>query len=76
MQRRLFKSIYRRAGVNTRHSVVLDASEGDLDTRQSFYAEKDPTTHDRMRRYEDEANSLAFAAAENALATPESRRNE
>jgi predicted naringenin-chalcone synthase len=67
VQRRLFKSIYRRAGVNTRHSVVLDASEGALDTRQSFYAEKDPTTHDRMRRYEEEANSLAFAAAANAL---------
>jgi predicted naringenin-chalcone synthase len=66
-QRRLFKSIYRRAGVNTRHSVVLEKSDGDLDARQSFYTEKDPTTHDRMRRYEEAANSLARSAAENAL---------
>jgi predicted naringenin-chalcone synthase len=66
-QRRLFKSIYRRTGVITRHSVVLDASEGDLATRQSFYTERHPTTQDRMRRYESEANALAFAAGERAL---------
>ena len=66
-QSRLFKSIYRRAGVNTRHSVVLESSAGDLDTRQSFYTEKHPTTHERMRRYEVEANPLALAAAAGAL---------
>jgi predicted naringenin-chalcone synthase len=66
-QRRLFKSIYRRAGVSTRHSVVLDASEGNLDTRQSFYAQEHPTTQERMRRYEAEANALALAAGKRAL---------
>ncbi len=67
VQRRLFKSIYRRAGVNTRHSVVLDTSDGNLDARQSFYGQKDPTTQDRMSRFEAEANALAHAAGENAL---------
>jgi predicted naringenin-chalcone synthase len=66
-QSRLFKSIYRRAGVNARHSVVLQTSEGELNARQSFYTAKNPTTADRMRRYEDEANSLAFAAGQSAL---------
>ncbi len=66
-QSRLFKTIYRRAGVNTRHSVVLEASEGDLQARQSFYTESSPTTRERMRRYEDESGSLALAAAQNAL---------
>ncbi len=66
-QSRLFKSIYRRAGVNTRHSVVLESSAGDLKARQSFYAESNPTTEARMRRYEDEAISLALAAAARAL---------
>ncbi len=56
-QRRLFKSIYRRTGVITRHSVVLESSEGDLAARQSFYNERHPTTQDRMRRYESEANA-------------------
>ncbi len=66
-QRRLFKSIYRRTGVNTRHSVILHASEGDLQTRQSFYGESNPTTQERMRRYEDEAGELALAAGRRAL---------
>jgi predicted naringenin-chalcone synthase len=66
-QTRLFQSIYRRAGVSMRHSVVLKTSDGDLHSRQSFYTESNPTTQDRMRRYEDEATGLALAAAQNAL---------
>ena len=66
-QARLFKSIYRRAGVNTRHSVVLLRSAGDLQSRQSFYTESDPTTAERMRRYEDEAIPLALEAAQSAI---------
>jgi predicted naringenin-chalcone synthase len=66
-QRRRFKNIYRRTGVITRHSVVLESSDGDLAARQSFYNERHPTTQDRMRRYESEANALAFAAGERAL---------
>jgi predicted naringenin-chalcone synthase len=66
-QSRLFKSIYRRAGVNTRHSVVLENCAADLQARQSFYTKSSPTTEARMRRYEDEAISLALAAAARAL---------
>jgi predicted naringenin-chalcone synthase len=66
-QVRLFKSIYRRAGVNTRHSVVLETTDGDLYGRQSFYGVTNPTTQDRMRRYEHEARALALTAGENAL---------
>ncbi len=65
-QGRLFKRIYRGAGVTTRHSVVLQTSEGELQARQSFYGESDPTTRDRMLRYEDEATALALAAGQKA----------
>ncbi len=50
-QERLFKGMYRRAGVDTRHSVVLEATQGDLGARQSFYTHANPTTRDRMRKY-------------------------
>jgi predicted naringenin-chalcone synthase len=66
-QERLFQSLYRRAGVETRHSVVLHASTGELDDRQSFYGRDNPTTRDRMRKYEQEAGALAVAAAQKAL---------
>jgi predicted naringenin-chalcone synthase len=66
-QERLFQSMYRRAGVETRHSVVLDTSTGELDGRQSFYGPENPTTRDRMRKYEAEAGVLAVAAGEAAL---------
>jgi predicted naringenin-chalcone synthase len=66
-QQRLFKSLYRRAGVETRHSVVLHTSTGELDDRQSFYGREDPTTRDRMRKYEEEAGALAVSAGQKAL---------
>jgi predicted naringenin-chalcone synthase len=66
-QERLFKSMYRRAGVETRHSVVLERSDGDLAARQSFYARENPTTRDRMRKYEEHSGALAVAAARGAL---------
>jgi predicted naringenin-chalcone synthase len=66
-QERLFKQMYRRAGVETRHSVVLEASDGELDRRQSFYTHANPTTRDRMRIYEREAGALAVSAARVAL---------
>ena len=74
-QERLFQSLYRRAGVETRHSVVLHRSAGELDDRQSFYGLKNPTTRDRMRKYEEEAGALAVAAGQRALSrTRQSRR--
>jgi predicted naringenin-chalcone synthase len=66
-QERLFKEIYRRSGVETRHGVVLDASEGDLIHRQEFYTHVNPSTRDRMRRYEESAGELAVAAAARSL---------
>ena len=66
-QERLFQTLYRRAGVGVRNSVVLETSEGPLDSRQSFYATTPPSTLERMRKYESEAGLLARAAAEIAL---------
>ncbi|MDR3635282.1 MAG: type III polyketide synthase [Isosphaeraceae bacterium] len=66
-QRRRFLATYRLSGVETRHSVVLEASEGDLDSRQSFFAANHPRTSDRMRLYEQEAGALAESAARDAL---------
>ncbi|HWT79068.1 MAG TPA: type III polyketide synthase, partial [Candidatus Methylomirabilis sp.] len=50
-----------------RNCVVLNRSDGPLDGRQSFYTSSDPTTLDRMRKYEEQAGSLAFAACKAAL---------
>jgi predicted naringenin-chalcone synthase len=65
--KRLIRGLYRRSGVETRHSVLLETSEGALDLRQSFYNGTSPSTLDRMRRYEAEAGTLAVAAATSAL---------
>jgi predicted naringenin-chalcone synthase len=70
-QERLFRGLYRLCGVETRGSVVLDTSEGDLGARQSFYGDADPTTRQRMRKYEDEAGALAVASARAALGDAE-----
>ncbi len=66
-QERLFLTLYRRAGVEGRNSVVLDRSHGPLEDRQSFYAASDPTTQDRMQKYEEQAGSLAITASRQAL---------
>ena len=60
-------NLYLMAGVETRHGVVLDASDGDLSTRQSFFGAECPTTLDRMQRYEQEAGAIAVAAGGAAL---------
>ncbi len=66
-QERLFLGLYRRSGVETRHSVVLDRSDGDLDGRQAFYSPSPPTTRDRMAKYAEQAGGLAVAASGPAL---------
>jgi predicted naringenin-chalcone synthase len=66
-QERLFATLYRRAGVAGRGSVVLDRSEGPLEGRQSFYTATSPSTRQRMLKYEFEASSLAAAASRAAL---------
>ena len=64
---RVLQAIYEGTGVAKRHSVILQASEGDLAGRQAFYGDTNPTTRDRMQMYEAEASTLALAAAERAL---------
>jgi predicted naringenin-chalcone synthase len=66
-QERLFVTLYRRAGVDGRNCTVLDASDGPLESRQSFYGSMAPTTLDRMRKYAAEAGPLAASAAREAL---------
>ncbi|MCH9655928.1 MAG: type III polyketide synthase [Planctomycetes bacterium] len=72
-QRRLLPILYRRAGVKTRHSVVLNSSTNGEIARQSFYppatSEIDfgPTTSHRMKEYETHASSLAISATVQAL---------
>lgn len=66
-QRRLFVTLYRRAGVESRHSVVLETSEGDLAKRQTFYTGEHPPTSARMKKYEAHAGDLAAEAATAAL---------
>src|SRR5262249_30051285 len=61
------RGLYRLAGVETRHSVVLERSDGDLTGRQSFYTAVSPSTRDRMRTYEEQAGGLAVAASRRAL---------
>jgi predicted naringenin-chalcone synthase len=68
VQRRQFQATYRRSGVERRHCTVLDASDGPLESRQSFFGTRPPTTAARMARYEQDARPLAHAAAAAALA--------
>ena len=66
-QERLQDNLYLMAGVEGRYGVVLDASDGDVSGRQSFFGAEHPTTLDRMQRYEQEAGALAVAASGAAL---------
>lgn len=66
-QERLFQTLYRRSSVEGRNCVVLQRSEGPLEGRQSFYASSPPTTLERMRKYEEEAGTLAVGASTAAL---------
>jgi len=72
-QARLLRALYRRTGVRSRHSAILDVSDGPIERRQTFYPpsagpdDGGPPTAARMERYEREAPGLALAAAEAAL---------
>ncbi len=69
--------LYRRAGVQSRHSVVLDSSTNGDPARQSFYpaatstADRGPVLSERMQRFEQTAGQLAVAAARRALGEAE-----
>lgn len=79
---RTLRALYRRSGIDTRHSVLLDASEGELASRQSFYPpaesedDRGPTTVRRMAMYEEHAPRLATAAARGALEDGDVRPDE
>jgi len=69
----LIQALYRRAGVQTRGSVLLETSEDTEATAERFYwlakdiDDKGPGTAERMKRYELEAPLLATRAAAEAL---------
>ncbi len=68
------KVLYRRSGVQTRGSVLLDSSSNGHPIRQSFYrqpgstTDRGPSTAERMCKYEQLAGELALRAAAEALA--------
>ncbi len=70
---RLLSTLYRRAGVRYRHSVLLASADGGEAARQPFYSpaqhegDRGPTTRQRMERYGVEAPPLAARAARRAL---------
>ena len=70
----LVQVLYRRAGVQTRHSVLLASSSEDEATAERFFRraknidDRGPGTAERMNRYELEAGRLAATAASKALA--------
>ena len=71
-QRRQVKMLYRRTGVKTRRSVVLESATNGSPAQQTFYANSSqmthgPTTADRMLAYERHAGPLAVEAASRAL---------
>lgn len=69
----LIQALYRRAGVQTRHSVLLETSDDKEATAERFYRfatdadDKGPGTAERMRRYEKEAPLMAVRAAAAAI---------
>lgn len=69
----LLTILYRRSGVDKRHSVLLRPGDEHPVERQTFYeptlerSDKGPSTKARMRRYETEAPILAAAACRAAM---------
>jgi predicted naringenin-chalcone synthase len=72
-QDRMLKALYRRSGVSTRRSVVLQTAEGQLAGRQSFFPpardehDRGPATAERMAAYERDAPELAVRATRGAI---------
>ncbi|MBL8814133.1 MAG: type III polyketide synthase [Planctomycetaceae bacterium] len=69
----LIQALYRRAGVQSRHSVLLESSSDGEATAERFYRfakspeDRGPSTAERMRRYEADAPQLAATACQKAL---------
>jgi predicted naringenin-chalcone synthase len=66
-------ALYRRSGVKTRHSILVNDSTNGHRAKQTFYHPAEhttdcgPSTQVRMQRYEQEATDLATVAAGQAL---------
>lgn len=71
---RTLRALYRKSGVSTRRSVVLEGGAGPLEGRQSFFPpardedDRGPPTAERMALYEEAAPALGTEAARRALA--------
>jgi predicted naringenin-chalcone synthase len=72
--RSFVQSMFEKTGIQTRPSVLLTSSEGDLRDRQSFFPPLDqcetgrgPSTGQRMLAYQKYAPELAIMACENAF---------
>ena len=69
----LVKALYRRSGVQTRHSVVLDSSTGESPATQHFYSpssepdNRGPGTAERMQKYQADAPVIAELAVRRAF---------
>ncbi|MHC4925036.1 MAG: type III polyketide synthase, partial [Planctomycetota bacterium] len=74
---RTLMALYRRSGIDKRHSVLLESSEGPVSQRQSFYPplqdpdDPGPATGVRMQVFEKHAPDLAATAARRALTDAE-----
>lgn len=73
-QRHLMGQIYERAGVRERGSVLLEAPpETEVEREGFFFAprrdsdDRGPSTHARMKKYEEHSTSLALASSRRAL---------
>ena len=69
----LIQALYRRAGVQSRHSVLLESSSDDEATAERFFEfvkgpeDRGPGTAARMNRFEIEAPKIAMKATANAI---------
>jgi predicted naringenin-chalcone synthase len=72
-QARILRMLYRKSGVDQRHTVAVRGETGPLVERIPYYPlatdadDRGPTTDQRMRWYEQEAPALAFGASRAAL---------
>lgn len=73
----LIQALYRRAGVLSRHSVLLESSSDDEATAERFFEfvkgpeDRGPGTAQRMNRFEREAPAIALKATQAAIQNAE-----
>ncbi len=78
----LLHALYRRSGVQKRHSILLRDGDEDPFDRQTFYrvAEsidgRGPTTGQRMQRFEETAPGIASQACQQALSEAQTSAQE